>query len=133
MKLPRKLNPGAHRESGLTLIETLVALAILGTIVVIFLGGIIGTTKAASVTDEQTMAESLALSQMEWAQNATYISGTTQYTPAALPSSKDYLNYSANITATPLHSPEDGIQKITVTIRRSGKLIYTLEGYKVDR
>ena len=133
MKLPRKLNPGTRRESGLTLLETLVALAILGTIVVIFLGGIIGTTKAASVADEQTTAESLAQSQMEWAQNVTYIASPTQYTPSPIPGGKDYLSYSANITATPVNATDNGIQKVTVTIRRSGKLIYTLEDYKVDR
>ena len=133
MKLPTKLNPVARRESGLTLLETVVALAILGTIVVIFLGGIIGTTKAASVADEQTTAESLAQSQMEWAQNATYITSPTQYTPSPIPGGKDYLNYSANITATTLNGSDNGIQKITVTIRRSEKLIYTLEDYKVDR
>lgn len=133
MQLSGKLNTYTRRESGTTLLETLVALAILGTIVVIFLGGIIGTTKAASLADEQTTAESLAQSQMEWTQNATYIPSTTQYTPAALPDGKDYINYSANIAATSLHNPDDGIQKITVTIQRSGKSVVTLEGYKVDR
>ena len=133
MKLSRRLNPGTRRESGLTLLEALVALAILGTIVVIFLGGIIGTTKAAFVADEQTTAESLAQSQMEWAQNATYIASPTQYTPSPIPSGKDYLNYSANITATPVNGIDNGIQKVTVTIRRSEKLVYTLEDYKVDR
>ena len=133
MPLSRKLNIGTCRESGTTLLETIVALAILGTIVVIFLGGIIGTTKAASLTDEQTTAESLAQSQMEWAKNATYIPDTTQYTPVAIPDGKDYVNYSANITAASLNNPDDGIQKITVTIKRSGRLVFSLEDYKVNR
>lgn len=133
MRLSRKLSTRTRRESGMTLLETIVALAILGTIAVIFLGGIIGTTKAASLTDEQTTAESLAQSQMEWAQNATYIPGTTQYTPAALPDNEGYINYSANITAASLNNPDDGIQKIIVTIQRSGKSVVKLEGYKVDR
>lgn len=133
MPLLRKLNIGTCRESGTTLLETIVALAILGTIVVIFLGGIIGTTKAASLTDEQTTAESLAQSQMEWAQNATYIVGATQYTPVAIPDGKDYVNYSANITVASLNNPDDGIQKITVLIKRSGRLVFSLEDYKVNR
>lgn len=90
MRLSRKLSTRIRRESGMTLLETLVALAIFGTIAVIFLGGIIGTTRAASLADEHTTAESLAQSQMEWAQNATYIPGTTQYTPAAIPNGKEY-------------------------------------------
>src|SRR3989338_7111890 len=133
MPLLSKLNTYTRRESGITLLETIVALAIFGTITVIFLGGIIGTTRAASLADEQTAAESLAQTQMEWAQNATYIPGATEYAPCSLPSGKDYINYSTNITVNPLHNPDDGIQKITVTIQRSGKSIVTLEGYKVDR
>lgn len=133
MPLSRKLNIGPRRESGTTLLETIVALAILGTIVVIFLGGLIGTTKAASLADEQTTAESLAQSQMEWVQNTTYIPAPTQYPPPPIPDSKDYLNYSANITATTLNGSDNGIQKVTVTIQRSGKSVVQLEDYKVNR
>ncbi|GAI30919.1 unnamed protein product, partial [marine sediment metagenome] len=49
------------------------------------------------------------------------------------PGGKDYINYSAIITAEPLHDPDDGIQKITVTVKRSDKEVIKLEGYKVDR
>lgn len=133
MSLPRKIKKVGGRESGITLIESLVALAILATIAVVFLGGVIGTTKAAAITDEQTTAESLAQSQMEWVQNATYVTDATAYSPAALPVSGDYDNYSVNITAAALHSPDDGIQKITVKIRHSGKEVLQLEGYKVNR
>jgi hypothetical protein len=37
------------------------------------------------------------------------------------------------ITAEPLHTPDDGIQKITITIKRDDEVITRLEGYKVDR
>ena len=121
------------RESGATLLETVVALAILGTIAVTFLSGLATTSKAAFTADERATAESLAQSQMEWAQNADYVYSATQYSPAPIPSSKDYINYSANITAEPLDSPDDGIQKITATVKHSGEGVITLEGYKVDR
>ncbi len=126
----RNICLSTRRESGATLLEAIVALAILATIVVVFLGGLIGTTKAASLTDERTTAESLAQSQMEWVLNSNYAS---QYSPATLPSGSDYINYTVNITATSLHSPDDGIQKITVTVQRSGKEITRLEGYKASR
>lgn len=129
----RKISPGTSRESGATLLETIVALAILGTIVVVFLGGLIGTTKAASLADEKTTAESLAQSQMERVQNATYATNATGYTPAALLQIADYANYSVGILATALHSPDDGIQKITVTVSRDGRQVFKLEGYKVNR
>ena len=121
------------RESGVTLLETVVALAILGTIAVTFLGGLVTTSKAAFTVDERATAESLAQSQMEWAQNANYTDNATQYSLAPIPTGTDYINYSANITAEPLNTPDDGIQKITVTVRRSGKQVFTLESYKVER
>jgi type II secretory pathway pseudopilin PulG len=122
-----------RRESGVTLLETVVALAILGTIGVIFLNGLTTTSKAAFIVDEQATAESLARSQMEWAQNADFVYSATQYSPASIPSSKDYINYSATITAEPLHNPDDGIQKITVTVKRFGETVIRLQSYKVDR
>jgi len=122
-----------HGQQGLTLIETVIALAILGTIAVIFLNGLTTTAEAAFTTDERATAESLAQSQMEWAQNASYTDNATQYSSAPIPSGSDYTNYSVNITAESLHDPDNGIQKITVTITRSGEQVFTLEGYKLDR
>ena len=122
-----------RRESGVTLLETVVALAILGTIGVTFLGGLVTTSKASFSVDERTTAQSLAQSQMEWAQSANYTDNATQYSPAPLPTGTDYLNYSVNITAEPLHPGDDGIQKITVTVNRSDEQVFTLESYKVDR
>ncbi len=121
------------RESGVTLIETVVALAILGTIAVTFLSGLVTTSRAAFTADERATAESLAQSQMEWVKDTDYVYSATQYSPAPIPGGKDYINYSANITAAPLNIPDDGIQKITVTVRRSGEGVIILEGYKVDR
>ena len=119
MRFSKKLVGGYRGKAGATLLETVVALAILGTIAVVFLGGMIGTTKAASLSDEQTTAESLAQSQMEWTQNATYAYGATQYSTGPLSSGRDYIAYSANITVQPLNNPDNGIQKITVAIQHS--------------
>ena len=133
MRLLRILGKFTGRESGVTFIETVVALAILGVIAVAFLKGLTATSKSAFIADEQTTAESLAQSQIEWVKNASYSYNATTYSPAPIPSGKYYLNYSALITAEPLRDPDDGIQKITVTVKRSDKGVIKLEGYKVDR
>ena len=130
-----KTRPGfvPSPESGMTLIEALVALAILGVIAVTFLTGLAATSKATFIDDEQATAESVARSQMEWVKNTEYLYEATEYPAKPIPSNKDYFNYSAAITCEPLHFPDDGIQKITVTIEHLNKVIITLEGYKVDR
>ena len=133
MRLSRMLSIFTRRESGVTLIETVVALAILGVIAVAFLNGLTNVYKSAFIVDEQSTAGNLAQSQMEWAKGVSYVSGTTEYPPAPIPGSKDYINYSAVIIAEPLHNPDDGIQKITVTVKRFDKGVIKLEGYKVDR
>jgi len=120
------------REPGVSLLETVVALFVLGTVAVTFLSGLVTTSRAAFLADEQATAESLAKSQMEWAKKASYTPGATSYAAATLPTGKDYMNYSATISAQP-HDPDDGIQKITVTVSRSGEVIIRLEGYKVNR
>ena len=133
LKAAKMLSIFTRSESGVTLIETLVALAIVGAIAVAFLSGLATTSKATIIADEQATAESLARSQMEWVKNADYVYSVTEYSPASLPSNKDYVNYSAVITAEPLHVTDDGIQKITVTIKHFDKEVMKLKGYKVDR
>ena len=115
------------------LIEILVALAILGVIVPAFLTGLATTSRAAIITDEQATADSLAVSQMEWVKNESYSANATGYSPAPLPGGDDYAGYSVIIAAEPLRDPDDGIQRIAVTVKHSDKEIITLKGYKVDR
>ena len=132
-RVARRLSILACRESGMTLIETLLALTILGAVAVTFLSGLATGSKAAFINDERATTESLARSQMEWVKNADYVYSTTEYSPAPIPNSRDYINYSALITTEPLHNPDEGIQKITVTIKHSDKEVIKLEGYKADR
>ena len=120
------------RESGVSLLETGVARAILGAVAVSFLNGLATTSRASYIADERATAESLAQSQLEWAKDTEYVYEATSYSPRPIPGGKDYINYSANITAQPLRNPDDGIQKITVIIKRSDEAVIRLEGYKVD-
>lgn len=117
-------------QSGISLIETLLAVVILGLIAVPFISAVTTSSKAAFAVDQRTTAESLAQSQMEWIKSVTYVEDATDYPPAPMPSDSDYANYSVVITAAPLRDPDDGMQKITVTIKHSDKTIIRLESYK---
>lgn len=133
MRFLSMCRPFIRCEAGTTLLEVVVALAILSLVAVAFLGGLVTTSKATFIVDERATALSLAQSQMEWAQNSSYTNNATGYSPAPIPGGSDYSNYSVNLTAQPLHDPDDGIQKLTVIVNHSGKQIITIEGYKVDR
>ena len=133
MRFWQKIMGLNRRELGITFLETVIALAILGVVSVSFLNGLTSASKSVFIVDEKTTAESLAQSQMEWIKNASYSYNATSYSAAPIPDGKDYLQYSSVVSAEPVHTPDDGLQKITVSIQRSGKGVYFLQGYKVDR
>ena len=120
-------------ESGIALLEVLVAVGLLGIVAVVFLSGVATTTKANVINDEQATAESLARTQMDYIKGLTYVPQATTYTPKAIPTGGDFDNYTASIVAQPLNSPDDGIQKIIVTISRYSKQLFILQDYKVNR
>ena len=119
-------------EKGFALIETLVALALLGIIAVVFLGGIGTATKATIVADEQTTAESLVRSEIEYVKNCTYQYSATQY--PVDPSINIPYGWSMPVPAVELvHATDDGIQKVTITVERNGEQKFSAQIYKVDR
>jgi len=140
-------------EKGFTLIEVLVALAILATVGTGFLMALTIASKAIIIADERTTAESLARSQMEYVKNLDYIDysdpdrGEPYYYDEITPSDS---NYSIDFTVVPFNPATDpytwyipdgngvsdqdlGIQKITVTVSYLGDPVLTLEDYKVER
>ena len=133
MRFRQKIMRLNRRELGIAFLETAIALAILGAVSVSFLNGLTLASKSVFIVDEKTTAESLAQSQMEWVKNAGYVYEATSYSATPTPDGKDYIQYSSVISVEPVHNPDNGIQKITVTIQRSGKDVYFLQGYKVDR
>ena len=122
-----------NSEKGFTILEVLVAIALLGILGVAFLGGLSTASKALFLADERTTAESLARSQMEYVKNEMYDNTDPyKYEQTDVPSSDDPA-YTISVDAEPLNTPDDGIQKITVTVNHHSKQVITLEDYKVDR
>jgi prepilin-type N-terminal cleavage/methylation domain-containing protein len=129
-----KYRPSVKKgKPGQTLMEMLIALAILGLVAVSFLSGVTNTSKGAFIADEQATAESLARSQMEWVKRLDYSYNGTSYPVGLIPPTRDYFNYTVNITSTALHNPDDGIQKIQISVLHSDKVVFKLEDNKVDR
>ena len=125
-------------SSGIGLIETIIALAILGIIAAAFLGGLFTSLKSVAISDERSVAVTLAQGQMEYVKGLEYDETTnplqysedTGLTPA---------DYTVVISAERLDPKEDGtdnddgIQQISITVSHQGNDVFTLKDYKVNR
>jgi prepilin-type N-terminal cleavage/methylation domain-containing protein len=113
-------------EKGVSLIETLIAIALLGIIGSTLMSGMMGVYKARPIASEQDIGKNLARSQMEYVMQKTY---ALSYSPAPIPA--NYGGYDATIDTD---SFRDGnIEKITVTVEHNGKEVSVLEAYKTNR
>ncbi len=126
--LMKTLKTRRDGERGTTLVETLVALALLGIIVSVLLGSVSTSARTTLIADERATAEGLAWSQPEYVKGLVYVPGATEYPSAPVPSGDDYASYSVNITSEPL---DNFIQKVTVIITHFGEEVFSLESYKV--
>lgn len=147
-----------RNEKGISLIEVIIAIALLGIIGLAFLGGLSTASNAIFITDERATAESLARTEMEYIKRQSYCpedqipwayelpSGTSPIgqlpdewwdTGHGLPPGYD--NYSLTAGAVSLDpdgdgtSDDDGLLLITITVSHLGDPIFTLEGYKTGR
>ena len=128
------LKRAVKNERGIGLIEVLIALAVLGLIAAAFLGGLATSSKAVLSAQIRTTAESLARSQMEDVKNQPY-DGTLPIVYDEILHDPDFpIDIAAerlNQDADP--DDDDGIQKITVTVKYQDEIKITLEDYKVYR
>ena len=119
------------QEKGITLLETLVAMAILGMVAVVFLTGLAISSKVILLNQDRVAAESLAKSQLEDIKARSYVMEATSYPVMTIPQDLVDRGYDITVSAEPLHAPDDGMQKITVAVDKNGEVLFTLIGYKV--
>ena len=120
-------------ERGLTLVEVVVAIALLAIVAVGSLRALTTVSKARFIRDERQTAMTLAGSQMEFVKKLGYASS---YAPA--PVTGDYAGYAVTINADNISARDGNIQRIRVIVSLQGKPVSmadnaTLEGYKVRR
>lgn len=122
-------------EKGLTLIELIIALGLLGVLVIAFLGAMAGASKAMFLADERTTAESIARAEMEYVKNLEYEHNSPQSYEKINQSVAGFSDYTITTGITELSLQ---LQKVSITVLHNGNPVYTsgnftLEGYKVDR
>lgn len=132
-------------EKGFALIETLVALALMGITAVGLLSGLATTFRAGTISQERVVAESLGKSQWEYIRAQDYIP-TADYDPddpekryqlIAIPDELVVKDYTVEIgTPATIIGPDGGefeLQSITVVINCDSKQILTISDYRVGR
>ena len=119
-------------NKGFAFIETVVALALLGVVAAVFLNSIGTAAKATMVIDEQVTAESLVRSEIEYIKSCAYDYYATEYPVDPTLSIPNRWSMTEPTVET-LHDPDDGIQKVMITVRRDGEDELSVIIYKVDR
>ena len=108
----------------MTLIELIIAIALMGIIAVAFFGGLSNATLAFHFADVQTTAESLARSAMEYEK-------TQVRTDLPWGGEEEVDNYTVKVS---VEAVAEGLQKITVGVffhtRPPDEPVTTLVGYK---
>ena len=127
-------------SGGMGLVEVIVALGILGLISAAFLNGLSTSLNAVVISDEGSTAIAMAQGQMEYVKSQDYDESTDpghpQYVenPDITPA-----GYTAEISASRLDpegdgfANDDGLQQITIIIRRQDNEVFTLVDYLVKQ
>ena len=115
-------------EEGLTLVESLIAVAIVGIALVAFAVALSTGSIAVWESDQEVTVQSLARTQMEYIKGYPYDSGATTY-----PTINTTDNYSISVAVSSTPDADSDIQKVTANISRDGQVLLTIEDYKVNR
>ena len=115
-------------ERGLTLVESLVTIAIVGVALVAFAVALSTGALAVRESDQEVTAQSLARTQLEYIKGYSYDPGATTY-----PTVNTTGDYSISVAVVPVPGTDANIQKVTANISRDGQVLLTVENYKVNR
>jgi len=132
-----KIPHSSRTERGFTLLETLVALAILAITAVTFLSGLSIASKGVMVSQRRVTADTLAKSQMEYVKGSTYNEDDIPPVYIVDPGIVIPAGYNISVSAERLDpmndgtGNDDGLQKVTVIVNHEGEPLLTLVDYKL--
>jgi prepilin-type N-terminal cleavage/methylation domain-containing protein len=125
------------KQAGLSLIEVLLSVALIGILGTAIPGALSVANRATLTTAQHTTAESLARSQMDYIQNQPYDTANSTPVYALIPNIP--APYSIVTPMAQRLDPkgdgtenDDGLQQITVTVKQNDTVVYTLVDFKVN-
>ncbi len=127
--LARLKVPGKDQR-GLGIVESMVAVAILGITVVTFVTALSTVSIAAREGEHEFVAQRLAQAELEYVRSYPYDPGATTYSTEDVDTPE---GYAISVTADSIPGTDTNIQIIAVTVSLDGEDILTLEDYKVNR
>ncbi|MBN1643728.1 MAG: type II secretion system protein [Dehalococcoidales bacterium] len=117
-----------NSERGSGLVELLVAVAIVGTALAVFIAALSTGSLSVAEMSQETISQRLAQSQIEQTKSAAYDATGASYTLVPAPS-----GYSISLNVDSSIYADNKIQKLTVTISHDAQQVLVMEDYKVDR
>ena len=131
-------------QRGSALVAELLALAIIGSAVIVMLSGLSTGSIAVAAIDRQVSAEDYARWQMEAIKAASYQPNPTSVPYPSVSGGEGYSVFtqvtywitSTESFTTTLPTQDSGLQQIRVRVylsQQPGDPVYTLQGYKAER
>ena len=124
----RRIKVWVQGERGLGIVESLAAVAILGAAVVAFIIALSTGSLAVREVDQETVAQSLVRTQLEYIKGYPYDPAAITYPKVDVPE-----GYTISVEVSSIPDTNTDIQKITVTISRDREEILNVADYKVNR
>ena len=134
MLLPSRSKPhdihvdGARSQRGFLMIETMLAVAIVGTAMLAVVSAFSTASRVSSFVEDTATAEWLAISQIEVIRTAAFV-----LTPGTYPAVSAPAGFAVANTTSAITGGDENIQTVTVTVTKAGEVVYTTSTVKVSR
>lgn len=119
-------------QAGIGLVESLVAIALLGITMTSFVTNLSAGTIAVRVHNENTIAQGLAQTQIEVIKAAPYDKTGKSYQTVERPEGYD-IKIAVNPAVDEKGNAKKTIQKVSVMVFHNEEAVFNLEDYKVNR
>ena len=121
------ISTGVH-EKGFALVESLIAVAVMGTAIVALLAALSTGSIAVTVVEEKVTVDGIARSQLEYTQSLPFQVAPATYSTIAPPA-----GYGVTAEAFPVAGADADLQKVVVTVYHQGAPVLAADAYKMNR